>query len=238
MAKAQARFLYTRPSRRPRKVELRAFPFRIGRDRSCELRLDDPLASPIHAVVDRKDGVYHLCNRSVNGTRLAGQPVRGVRTLLPGQRIEIGEGVALEFELRDAATRPRPRRSRLGWLDRRRALWLGLGAYAVALVAGAAALAALDLSPAAGRATPEGVRRAAEQTRAHLIDRGTDEDRARALADRADALLFRAWRHESEGRRPDALDAYREVVRLVPSLRAPTTQLAVRQIRRLEEVRP
>jgi hypothetical protein len=81
------------------------------------------------------------------------------------------------------------------------------------------------------------VRRAADETRAYLVARGTDEERARVVSGQLDGLLFRAWRLESEGRTPDALDAYRDVVQLVPSLRAPTTELAVRQIRRLEEDR-
>lgn len=239
MAKAYARLLYTRVGRRPRKVDLRAFPFRIGRDPSCELRIDDPLASPLHAVVECRGEVYSVSNRSVNGTLLSGEPVRGVRTLLPGQRIEIGEGVALEFELPDEKSE-KPARQRSwqlgsGWLDRRRALWLGLATYGLVLVVGAVALASLDLSPGAGRATPVAVRQAAEQTRAYLIDQGSDEAQAQSVSGRLDALLFRAWRLESEGRTQSALDVYEEVMEIVPSLRAPTTKLAARQAQRLEE---
>lgn len=56
--------------------------FRIGRDESCELFIDDPLVSRRHAEVRFEDGRWWVIDLgSRNGTRLDAQPVD--RALLP-----------------------------------------------------------------------------------------------------------------------------------------------------------
>ena len=69
MAKPGAHFVLTQNGRRSRKVALHRFPFQIGRDKGCALVIDDPLVSPLHAVVEQHRDTYRLTNRSVNGTR-------------------------------------------------------------------------------------------------------------------------------------------------------------------------
>ncbi len=236
MAKANPQLHYARGGRRSRRTELRDLPFRIGSGPDCELRLDAPLVSPLHAVIEADGAGYRLVNRSVNGTRREGRSIRGARALTPGQRIEIGEDVALEIRV----TEPRPerkarRRTAASATARRTWLWIGLGTYAFALAAGGIGLSALAGERRGGHATPALAREAARETETYLVEQGHEADHAGALAQRLDEMLFRAWRLESEGRVPGAAATYQEVIRLVPSLRAPTTQLAARQLRRSEE---
>lgn len=234
MAKSNPQLHYSRSGRRTRRAEVRALPFRIGSGPDCELRVDAALVSPLHAVLEADGAGFRLVNRSVNGTRLEGQPIRGARALVPGQRIEIGEDVSLELRLPESKATRAPRKS-VSASAKRTWLWIGLGAYAFALAAGGIGLSALASERQGDRATPTLARDAARDTQSYLVEQGHDEAQADALAHELDELLFRAWRLEAEGRVPGATAAYRDVIRLVPSLRAPTTQLAARQLRRIEE---
>ncbi len=55
----------------------------IGRDASCDLRLNHPAVSRAHCRIERTAGAFHLVDHgSLNGTFLEDIPIRG-RTLLP-----------------------------------------------------------------------------------------------------------------------------------------------------------
>ena len=79
--------------------------FRIGRDDSCELRLNDPLISRRHAEVSFKEGLWWISDLgSRNGTTLDGRPVS--RAQLPA-RCEVllyETAPVLSIELRNPST--------------------------------------------------------------------------------------------------------------------------------------
>ena len=82
--------------------------FRIGRDPSLELAIDDVKASRVHVEIERRDDGFVLRDlHSKNGTM-----VNGVRTsaqvLQEGDQIQIGE-TRIEFSLNDAPKGPIPR---------------------------------------------------------------------------------------------------------------------------------
>ncbi|MEQ8820593.1 MAG: FHA domain-containing protein [Sumerlaeia bacterium] len=62
----------------------------LGRDASCELRLDDPKVSRIHAFFERKDDeVYFRDNRSTNGSLINGVRVTQQK-VNPGDIVQVG----------------------------------------------------------------------------------------------------------------------------------------------------
>lgn len=70
---------------------------RIGRDPENDLVLDDPRVSRFHALLNRRNDTWRLCdNGSTNGVFVAGKPLEGELRLASGDRFEIG-GTMLKF---------------------------------------------------------------------------------------------------------------------------------------------
>jgi len=65
----------------------------IGRDRRCDISIDDPFMSQRHAEILFREGVYYLSDLgSTNGTLLNGNSVLGDPIeLLNGDKLEIGQ---------------------------------------------------------------------------------------------------------------------------------------------------
>jgi pSer/pThr/pTyr-binding forkhead associated (FHA) protein len=65
----------------------------IGRDRRCEIVIDDPFLSKRHCEILVRDGVYYLNDLdSTNGTFLNGSKVEGdAIELMNGDKISIGQ---------------------------------------------------------------------------------------------------------------------------------------------------
>lgn len=79
----------------------RSRPLVIGRAAECDLCLPAKRASRRHAEVEYVEEVLVVRDlESTNGTLVNGEPLRGARVLLPGDRIEIG-GVTVTFCLVD-----------------------------------------------------------------------------------------------------------------------------------------
>ena len=66
---------------------------KIGRDRTCEIRIDDPFLSGEHAeILCRDDACYIQDLDSTNGTLLNGTPVEGDPIeLISGDKISFGQ---------------------------------------------------------------------------------------------------------------------------------------------------
>lgn len=66
---------------------------KIGRDRRCEIKINDPFLSGVHAEILLRDGVYFLKDMgSTNGTLLNGKRVSGAPIeLLSGDKITFGQ---------------------------------------------------------------------------------------------------------------------------------------------------
>lgn len=62
---------------------------RIGRDPSCELRVNDRHASRVHAEIRREGDEYFLYDRSANGTWVNGVRVPARRALATGDKIRV-----------------------------------------------------------------------------------------------------------------------------------------------------
>lgn len=74
-----------------RRVRLTGRDLRIGRDKSCEIFLDDPRVSRRHADVLYRDGAYVFEDAgSTHGSTLGGEPVSS-RALADGDVVEVGE---------------------------------------------------------------------------------------------------------------------------------------------------
>jgi hypothetical protein len=64
---------------------------KLGRSRDCEIVLDDVGISRRHAQLRPRDGGWTIEDLgSTNGVIINGEEIRGVRTLQPGDRIELG----------------------------------------------------------------------------------------------------------------------------------------------------
>jgi len=75
----------------------------LGRDGGCDIVIDDPSVSRVHAVLSVSDGHLTVEDRaSKNGTRVDDRRVDAATAVLPGQRIRFG---SIEMTVRD------PRRS-------------------------------------------------------------------------------------------------------------------------------
>ena len=75
-----------------RVVETEASSIRIGKNASCELCLDDPSVSRVHAVLDQTPGGYRLSDRiSVGGTYVNKQKID------PNKPVVISSGDVLTF---------------------------------------------------------------------------------------------------------------------------------------------
>jgi S-DNA-T family DNA segregation ATPase FtsK/SpoIIIE len=67
----------------------------IGRDATCEIRIDDPTVSRRHAVIHMVGGEVRLEDLgSANGTRIGGRQVHGTATLLDGAVVQVGTASA------------------------------------------------------------------------------------------------------------------------------------------------
>lgn len=64
---------------------------RLGRDPSCELRVNDRHASRVHAEIRHEGDAFVLYDRSSNGTWVNGVRVKGQRTLAQGDKIRVGK---------------------------------------------------------------------------------------------------------------------------------------------------
>lgn len=75
----------------------------LGRSRSATVHLAAPDVSGVHACIRvAADGSAQLENLSQYGTRIDGEPVKGVKALSDGQRLEFGKATVLRVSL-DAA---------------------------------------------------------------------------------------------------------------------------------------
>lgn len=75
----------------------------LGRDGGCDIVIDDPSVSRVHAVLSVSDGHLTVEDReSKNGTRVDDRRVEAATAVLPGQRVRFG---SIEMTVRD------PRRS-------------------------------------------------------------------------------------------------------------------------------
>lgn len=62
---------------------------RLGRDPSCELRVNDRHASRVHAEIRREGDAFVLHDRSANGTWVNGVRVKERKTLAHGDKIRV-----------------------------------------------------------------------------------------------------------------------------------------------------
>ncbi len=70
--------------------ELGSLPITIGRSRSCEIQVDDPTVSSVHARIEHNDQVYRLRDQnSTNGTLVDGERVTTI-DMSPGLEFTIG----------------------------------------------------------------------------------------------------------------------------------------------------
>lgn len=78
---------------------LRDRVFKIGRDRNCNLCIDDPHISRIHATLTNKDNVTSICDDgSTNGVFINGKKTTK-QTLKNGDRILIGTRLYFKYSL-------------------------------------------------------------------------------------------------------------------------------------------
>jgi hypothetical protein len=67
-------------------------PLQIGRDRTCQVRLDDTYVSQIHARLYGKDGSWYVEDLgSTNGTYLNRERVTGPREVHAGDEVRVGK---------------------------------------------------------------------------------------------------------------------------------------------------
>jgi pSer/pThr/pTyr-binding forkhead associated (FHA) protein len=91
----------------PLEIELALGTGYIGRDATCEVSVDDPLASRRHAQVRVDEATVSITDLgSVNGTYVNGERITGTRTLVGGDWITIARQ---EFQLLDLrSSKPHP----------------------------------------------------------------------------------------------------------------------------------
>lgn len=76
----------------------------IGRDPTCDIRLDDPKISRIHGFLEPQDGRFHFIdNRSTNGSFMNGERIREV-TLTLGDSLQLGGTELVLLEQSDFQT--------------------------------------------------------------------------------------------------------------------------------------
>jgi hypothetical protein len=93
----RARFVALNPPFQGRSFPIVLFPAVIGRGTECAVFLDNASISRQHAVVEEKDGRFHIRDLgSRNGIRLADQPVHEA-VLNPGDVVTVGD-IQLRFE--------------------------------------------------------------------------------------------------------------------------------------------
>jgi len=77
---------------------------RVGRGKDCEVSLDHPRVSRIHAVLEIREGAWHLSDaKSSGGTFLDDRPVHAAIALRSGGTIRLGrepgDSVSIVFHL-------------------------------------------------------------------------------------------------------------------------------------------
>ena len=86
-----AYLLVSIPGNQVRKSRLTTPVVRLGRARECEVVVQDPRVSRIHATLELRDGSYSLVDaRSTGGTFLDGRPVHDGMTVAEGATIRLG----------------------------------------------------------------------------------------------------------------------------------------------------
>lgn len=104
-----AELLVQAPDQPPRRVPLTRPEMRLGRSADCEIVIDDPGVSRVHARLVKEGGGWAIEDlESRNGTFVNEAPVRRAR-LEPGDRARLGRDVVLELA-EDAGGVARPRR--------------------------------------------------------------------------------------------------------------------------------
>ena len=101
-----AELLVEAGARKGERVSLGEEPVIIGRDDGCLLKLTDNLVSREHCRVERRNGGWRVCDlESKNGTLLNGNPLKGEKSLGPGDRIQVGDStlVFVPLDLGDVA---------------------------------------------------------------------------------------------------------------------------------------
>jgi pSer/pThr/pTyr-binding forkhead associated (FHA) protein len=74
-----------------RKTVRLLLPITIGRSDDAQLRLNDPHASRLHALIDVEEGTAFVEDLgSRNGTRVNARPISGRTALAPGDDIRVG----------------------------------------------------------------------------------------------------------------------------------------------------
>lgn len=70
--------------------ELSSRPVRIGRSRSCEIQVDDPTVSSVHALIEFSGQVYTLQDQnSTNGILVDGERISAIN-MDPGLEFTLG----------------------------------------------------------------------------------------------------------------------------------------------------
>lgn len=71
----------------------------MGRSSSCDLQVDDPSVSRLHAALVRRPrrGIYLVDLGSREGTYVNGERIKGEVLLMPGDRIRLGQEAVFEF---------------------------------------------------------------------------------------------------------------------------------------------
>jgi ABC-type multidrug transport system ATPase subunit/pSer/pThr/pTyr-binding forkhead associated (FHA) protein len=91
MAAARAALIVQRPDEPPQSIGLAREPFTVGRHPTNQLSLDVPTVSAEHALVEYRDGAYHVIDRgSRNGTFVNGERIAD-HVLRDGDVIQLGE---------------------------------------------------------------------------------------------------------------------------------------------------
>ncbi|MGI8550832.1 MAG: FHA domain-containing protein [Dehalococcoidia bacterium] len=87
-----ARIVVYRSGDVPRAITLSAQAFSVGRESSCDVVVDHPEVSRLHAIIEPVvDGFRVVDPGSRNGVIVNGQPLREPWLLHPGDRIQIGD---------------------------------------------------------------------------------------------------------------------------------------------------
>ena len=81
--------------------------FTIGSDRKCSISIKGEFIAPLHAELERRDdGVWVVTNHSVNNTLVNQKPI-DVKTLIPGDTIQIGDSALFVYEVEEPKQRRR-----------------------------------------------------------------------------------------------------------------------------------
>jgi pSer/pThr/pTyr-binding forkhead associated (FHA) protein len=83
-----ARLFWNVPGGESRAFELENATYRVGRGEECEIVIDEPLVSRVHARIEWRDAMHVLVDLdSTNFTRVNDERLAGERVLHDGDRI-------------------------------------------------------------------------------------------------------------------------------------------------------